>query len=102
MKLHTSMLGTFFAYTLALSMPIFKKKSLRIFLGECFKLCIVVTLRQYKVHMELSPRNIHEDFFLKIGILSAKVYAKNVPNIEICNFIPSPLRTLSIKQVVLY
>ena len=42
-KLHTSMLGTFFVYTLAQSMPIFKKKSSRIFLGESSKLCIVVT-----------------------------------------------------------
>ena len=39
-------------------------------------------------------------FFLKIGILSPKVYAKNVPNIEVCNFILAPLRTLSIKLVI--
>ena len=38
-------------------------------------------------------------FFLKIGILSPKVYTKNVPNIEVCNFILAPLRTQSIKQV---
>ena len=42
-KLHTSMLGTFFVYTLAQSIPIFKKKSSQIFLGESCKLCIVVT-----------------------------------------------------------
>ena len=38
------------------------------------------------------------DFFLKIGILRAKVYTKNVPNIEECNFMPAPLRTLITKQ----
>ena len=34
MKFHTSMLGTFFVYTLELSMPIFKEKSSRRFLGK--------------------------------------------------------------------
>ena len=29
--------------------------------------------------LELSPRNIREDFFLKIGILRAKVYTKTSP-----------------------
>ena len=38
--------------------------------------------------------------YQKIGILSPKVYTKNVPNIDICNFILAPLRTLSIKQVI--
>ena len=32
--------------------------------------------------------NLSDDFFLKLGILSAKVYTKNVPNIQVCNFIP--------------
>ena len=41
--------GDVFVYTLGLSMPIFKKKSSWIFLGESFKLCIVVTLLLYKV-----------------------------------------------------
>ena len=49
--------------------------------------------------MELFSRNLRKDFFLKIGILSAKLYTKKVPNIEQCNFIPAPLRTLSTKQV---
>ena len=47
--------------------------------------------------LQLSPRNICKDFFLKIGILCAKVYTKKVPNIEVCNFINAPLRLLSIK-----
>ena len=34
MKLHSSMLGTFFVYTLTLSMPILKKKSLQRFLEK--------------------------------------------------------------------
>ena len=50
--------------------------------------------------LELFPRNLREDFFLKIGILSPKVYTKNVPNIEVCNFILALLRTLVIKQVI--
>ena len=50
--------------------------------------------------LELFPRNLREDLFLKIGILRAKVYPKNVPNIEECNFIPGPLRGLTIKQVI--
>ena len=51
-------------------------------------------------NLELFSRNLREDFFLKIGILRAKVYTKNVPNIEECNFIPAPLRTLITKQVI--
>ena len=43
---------------------------------------------------------LRKDFFLKIVILCAKVYTKKVPNIEVCNFINAPLRTLSIKQII--
>ena len=39
-------------------------------------------------------------FFLKIGIRSSKVFTKNVLNREICDSIPAPSRTLSIKQVI--
>ena len=37
----------------------------------------------YVIHKvcNFSQKNIHEDFFMKIDILSPKVY-KNVPNIE--------------------
>ena len=45
-------------------------------------------------------RNLCKDFFLKIGIHIAKVFIKNIPNIEVCDFIPAPLRTLFIKQVI--
>ena len=83
-------------YTLALCMPILKKKSLRRFLEETSKLFIVLTLQQRKV-WNFSPINIREDFFLKISIHRAKIYTKNVPNIEVCNFLPPPLRTLSIQ-----
>ena len=76
MKLHSSMLGNFFVYTLTLSMPIFKKKSSRRFLEKIPKIS------------------------LKIGILSVKVYTKKVPNIEECNFIHAPLRIMSTKQVI--
>ena len=37
-------------------------------------------------------RNLRGNFFLKIGILSVKVYTKKVPNIEECNFIHASLR----------
>ena len=50
--------------------------------------------------LDIFSRNLREDFFLKIGILSAKVYPKKVPNIEVCNFINAPLRLLSNKQVI--
>ena len=64
MKSHTYMLGTFFVYsTLALSMPIFKKKS-------------------------------------PLKRLRAKVYTKNVLNIEVCDFIPGPSRPSPFKQVI--
>ena len=38
-----------------------------------------------------------------LGFLILKVallYTKNVPNIDVCNCILAPLRTLSIKQVI--
>ena len=77
MKLHSSMLGTFFTYTLTLSMLIFKKIFADIS-GRKFRTlyCSNVTANE---SLELSPRNICEDFFLKIGILRAKdqgVYKK--------------------------
>ena len=50
--------------------------------------------------LELFPRNLREDFFLKIGILSPKVYTKNVPNVQVWNFILVPLRTMLFKQVI--
>ena len=48
----------------------------------------------------LFSRNLHGDFFLKIGLLSVKVYTKKVPNIEECNFIHVPFRLLTTKQVI--
>ena len=45
-------------------------------------------------------RNLRGDFFLKIGILSVKVYTKKVPNIEECNFIHVSLRLLTTEQVI--
>ena len=53
MKLHSSMMGTFFVYTLVLRMAILKK------------LFIVVTMKS----LELFPEISSEFFFLKIGIL---------------------------------
>ena len=69
-KLHTSMLGTFFVYTLGQSMPIFKKKSSQRFLGKSSELCVLHKndFLYNTQSLELFPRNLCEDFFLKIGI----------------------------------
>ena len=101
MKLCSSMLGAFFVYTLKLSMPIFKKKiSARRFLEKMAKLFIcnnnVTTMKS----LAIFSRNLRRDFFLKIGILSVKVYTKKVPKIEECNFIHVPLRLLTPKQII--
>ena len=87
--------GTFFVYILTLSMPIFKKKSSRRFLGESSKHFIVVTLLQWKVWNFL-PEISTKIFSWKL----AYIVPKRPPNIEVCNFIPAPLRALSIKQVI--
>ena len=70
-KLQASKLGTFFLYTLGLSMLIFKKKSSPRFRGIWILhkndfLCNTQSLEQF-------PRNLCGDFFLKISILSPKV-----------------------------
>ena len=88
--------GTFFVYTLALSMPIFKKKPSQRFLEKMSKLFIVTTMK----NLERFCRNPRKGFFLKIDILIAKVYTKKVPNIEVHNFIPASLGTLFTKQVI--
>ena len=49
---------------------------------------LVVTLL-YNEKFGTIPRNLREDFFLKIDIHSAKGYTKNVPNIEVRDFIIS-------------
>ena len=56
------------------------------------KLFIVVTLLQWKIW--------NLKFFLKIGILSVKVYTKKVANMEACDFTPAPTTTQSIKVVI--
>ena len=49
--------------------------------------------------LELFARNLREDFFLKIGLLyGAKVYTKNVPNIEVCDFFPASRAQNSVYQ----
>ena len=48
----------------------------------------------------LFSRNLRGDFFLKIGILSVKVYTEKVPNIEEYNFIQVPLTLLTTGQVI--
>ena len=101
MKLHSSMSGTFFVYSLALFTLIFKKKSSRRFLGKSSKFSIVATLLDTMKSLELFPRNHRRDFFLKIGIHSAKVYTKKAPSILECNFIPAPLKSLAYKQVII-
>ena len=78
MKLHTSILGTFLVY---------------MYIGSMY-VC------RFSTFFETFPQKSPRKNFLKIGIHRAKVYTKNAPNIEECDFIPVPLRTLSIKQVL--
>ena len=64
--------------------------------SETFHCSNVTTMKS----LEPFHRNLHRDFFLKIGILIVKVYTKKVANIEECNFIHVPLRLLNPKQVI--
>ena len=102
MKSHTSMLEMFFVYTLALCTPIFKKKSPLKRLGKSYKLWVLHknSFLCNTQSLELFPRNLSEDFFLKIGILSPKVYIKNIPNVEVWNFILVLLRAQPFKQAI--
>ena len=101
-NLHTSMLGTFFVYTLALCMLIFKKKSRLKRLGKSSKLWVLhkKSFLCNTQSSELFPRNLGEDIFLKISILSPKVSTKNAPNLEVCDFIPGSSSTSPIQQVI--
>ena len=54
-----------FLYTLALSMPISKKKSAGIFLVEIGKFSIVVKLLHTIESLSISTRNIPADFFIE-------------------------------------
>ena len=85
MKSHTSLLGTFFVCTMELRMPVFKKKNFP-----------ETSRKKFQTFSGVSG-NI---FFLKIDIRSPKVYTKNVPNREECDFIPALSRTSSIKQII--
>ena len=53
-------------------------------------------MKSVGIFFQKSPQR----FFLKIGILSVKVYTKKVPNIEEYNFIYASLSILSTKQVI--
>ena len=57
MKLHSSILGSFFVYTMALSMSIFKKKSLRRFSEKLPK------LHYYNEKFGTFFQKFHKDFF---------------------------------------
>ena len=50
--------------------------------------------------LERFPRNLCKDFFLKIGIHSAKVFAKNFPNIDVCVLHPCSAQN-SVYQAIL-
>ena len=65
--LHTSMLGTFFVYTLAQSMPIFKKKSSQIFLGEsCPR--VYIMMNSYEDLEVISAKNNLEIILFWVGM----------------------------------
>ena len=75
--------GDVFVYTLALCMPIFKKKifpvmSVKMF--QTFHGSSVTTMKS----LELFSRNPSKDFFLKIGTLSAKLYSMRTQKWQDC------------------
>ena len=63
----------------------FQEKNFAEISGKIPKLFIEVTLLVSTIKsLSVFSRNLREDFFLKIGINSAKkVYTKNFPNIEV-------------------
>ena len=69
-----------------------------------YSICSFVTV--FGPFNSITPRHViflgisAKIFFLKIGIHSAKVYTKNIPNIEVCDFIPATPRIMSLKQVI--
>ena len=67
----------------------FSGKKFQTFTFHC---CNVTTMKSLGVFFP--------EIFFKIVIHNAKVYTKDVPNIEVCDFIPAPPRTLSIKKVI--
>ena len=95
--------GDLFCLHLGTKYANFQEKTSRIFLGESSKLCIEVTLLLYKVWNFL-PVTISAKIFswksAHFSVKRVKVYTKNVPNIEVFNFIPAPSITLTIKQVI--
>ena len=94
MKSHTSLLGTFLVHTLGPHMQILNIKSSLKHLEKTFHCSKITTMK-----INFFP-NISGKIFLEIGIQRAKVYTKNVPDIEVCEFIHGPSRTSPIKQVI--
>ena len=60
---------------------------------------ISVTLLQWKV-WNFFPEISAKIFSWKLSYMVPRYTYKNVPNIEVCGFIPVPSKTLSIKQVI--
>ena len=80
MKLHTFMLRTLFCIHLGTNYADFQEKIFAEISGKMPKLhCSNVSTMKSLEPFSGNPR---KDFFLKIGILSSKVYSNNVPNIE--------------------
>ena len=77
----------------------FSRKNLR---GDFWKKRLNFSLQQryYNEKFRSFSRNLREDFYFKIGLISAKVYTKNTPNVEVCNFNPATPKTQSIKVVI--
>ena len=83
-----------------------KKNLIRYVLGKVsnFDLIFYVIRTLHKKSrqsLRSSTGRIGWDFFSKIGILSAKVYTKKVPNFEIVWPTPGTLRPLTVKGVYL-
>ena len=99
MKSHNSLSGMFFVYNLGLSMPIFKEKIFHETSWKKFQTFHFSNVTAMK-SLKLFPRRFGKDFFLKIGIPNAMANTENVLNIEEYDFIPGPVKTSSIKQVI--
>ena len=83
MKLHNSKDRDHFSIHLGTKYANLQEK---IFVGifgkkfQTFHCSNVTTMKS----LGIFSRDLRKDFFLKIGMLSAKVYTKTVPNIEVC------------------
>ena len=97
MKSHASLLGTFFVYTLALCMLIFKKKYSLKRLRTSYKKNFLF----YVVKFGTFSKTFHGIFFSwKLAYIVPWCIQKHPQQRSMCDFISVPSRTSSIKEVI--